>query len=48
LATPVMSFTMIAITTRSQIICTETISRAASATGVMSPKPTVDKTVIVK
>jgi hypothetical protein len=43
-----MSFTTIAITTRSQIICTETMSLATSATGVMSPNPTVDKTVIVR
>ena len=48
LATPVMSFTMIAITTRSQVICTETMTVATSATGVMSPNPTVDTTVTVK
>ena len=48
MATPTMSFTMIPITTRSQIICTETASLAGSVSGVMSPNPTVDRTVIVK
>ncbi len=36
---------MTPITTRSKIICTETMSLAGSVTGVTSPDPTVAKTV---
>ncbi|MGD0934335.1 MAG: hypothetical protein ABR922_07145 [Streptosporangiaceae bacterium] len=36
------------MTTRSAIICPVTTSRAVSVLGVISPNPTVEKTVTVK
>ena len=47
-AAPNNSFTAAPSTTRSSSICTEVSTRAEFLVGVMSPNPTVEKTVTVK
>ena len=48
LATLRISRTPAPMRARSRSICADTTRRAASVRGVMSPKPTVEKMVIVK